>query len=305
MTKLSGSQTELGTLAKSLLPSLRLFTSNDPLRMAGATAFFTTFALPPIVFLLVQLFGIFFGKKEMGRGLLENISHVLGEQGAGQVRQVIRSIRGFDYNWYVIVPGCLFLFFIATTLFNVIRGSLDQLWGTTVKKKPGFLFGIAVRLRSFAVILVVGILFFADILLESFQLLAGNYVAQLWPGISRYFTGVMDEIASVIIVSSWFIILFRFLADARPVWKAAIAGGILTGILFTLGRVILRVILIDSNVGEIYGTSGSLVLVLLFVFYSSFILYYGAAFVFTYSSNKKWPIKLNDRAELVNTYAKN
>lgn len=285
----------------SLKPSLFLFGKNDPLRMAGATAFFTTFALPPIVFLLALIFGLVIGRREMGRGLVQNISGVLGEDGAGQVRQVIRSIIGFDDSWYVIVPGILFLFFVATTLFNVIRTSMNQIWNTGLKEKSGVLFNISVRLRSFAIIVALGILFFADIALSSVEAYAGAGFTLIWPEGSFYFKSIINEIASIIIVAAWFIILFRFIADARPPWKACIPGGILTGTLFTIGKVILKILLINSNVRDVYGASGSFVLILLFVFYSSFILYYGASFIAVYCERMNWPIKLNTQAVSIHT----
>jgi hypothetical protein len=88
---------------------------------------------------------------------------VVGPGMADQVRQVIRSIRGFDDKWYIILVGVIFLFFVANTLFNVIKDSLNHLWQISVKEKTGFLFILIVRLRSFAVILFVGALFLADI----------------------------------------------------------------------------------------------------------------------------------------------
>ncbi|MFZ1262025.1 MAG: YhjD/YihY/BrkB family envelope integrity protein, partial [Chitinophagaceae bacterium] len=84
--------------------------------------------------------------------------------------------------------------------------------------------------------------------------------------------------------------------DGRPVWKASMIGGFLTGILFTAGRYLLRILLVDSNIGNIYGAAGSFVLILLFVFYSSFILYYGASFIAVYSVKKQWPIRPNHKA---------
>ncbi len=264
--------------------------------MAGATAFFTTFALPPIVFILAQLFGIFIGSRKVGRGLLENLSGTLGKEGTEQVRGVIRSIRGFSDSWYVIIFGFLFLVFVATTLFSVIKNSLNQIWQINVKENPGLLFFLSIRARSFAVILVAGLLFFADLLSESVQVLAGKYLDKIWPGVGMYLQGFLAEIASVVIVATWFILLFRFLADARPSWKASLIGGLLTGILFIAGRLLLRLLLIDSNIGVLYGASGSLVLVLLFVFYSSFILYYGACFIAVYSEKKNWPVKPNKKA---------
>ena len=258
--------------------------------MAGATAFFTTFALPPIVFIVAQLFGLFIGRGNMGKRLIENISDTIGKEGAGQVRQVIKNIRGFSNSWYVLVFGFLFLVFVATTLFSVIKNSLNQVWQISVKERPGFLFLLGIRARSFAVILLVGILFFASLLFESLKLITAEYANGIWRGSGIYFKNVLGNIASVIIVAAWFILLFRFLADGRPSWKASFTGGLLTGILFIAGRLVLRFLLVGSNIGPLYGTSGSFVLVLLFVFYSSFILYYGACFIAVYSEKKQWPI---------------
>lgn len=283
-------------LINSLRPSLQLFGKNDPLRLAGATAFFTTFALPPIVFILAQLYGLFIGRRNMGQGLLENISNVVGKDGAEQVRQVMRSIGGFSESWYVIVIGFLFLFFVATTLFNVIKDSLNQIWEIRVRDRPGLLFQLSIRLRSFAVIMLVGLLFFADLLLESLRIIAGDYFDSVWEGGGIYLKSFLAEIASVLIVAAWFIMLFRFLADGRPSWKASLIGGLLTGVFFTAGRFLLRTLLVNSNIGDLYGAAGSFVLILLFVFYSSFTLYYGACFIAVYSEKKKWPILPNHKA---------
>jgi membrane protein len=284
-------QKELFLLTGSIIPSLALLRKNDPMRLAGATAFFTTFALPFIVFILAQSFGLFVSPKMVGKGLVNNISHSLGKDGAQQVRQVIHSIRSFNSNWYIMVFGFLFLLFVATSLFIVIKNSLNQIWQVTVSENPGFIANLGMRLRSFAIILVVGILFFANLFLKSIEAVGGNFVEDIFKGGIIYYRILFSETISVVIVAAWFIILFRFLADGRPTWKAAIVGGLLTSILFTLGRYVLKVLLINSNIGQLYGPSGSFVLVLLFVFYTSFIMYYGASFIAVYSEKKHWLLK--------------
>ena len=281
---------EFSVLLSCLRPSLKLLGKNDPMRMAGATAFFTTFALPPIVFILTQLFGLFIGRRNVGRGLIENLTDTLGKDGAEQVRQVVRSIYGFSDAWYVIVFGFLFLVFVSTTLFSEIKNSMNDLWQINVKDKPGFLFVLIGRARSIAIILLAGILFFADLFLESIEVVAGNYLDDIWKGSSAYFKSALQKIISVIIVASWFILLFRFLGDGRPTWRAALIGGLLTGVLFLAGKLGLRYLLINSGIRDLYGAGGSFVLLLLFVFYSSFILYFGASFVAVYSEKKQQPI---------------
>jgi membrane protein len=283
-------------IIKSLRDAVALFRKNDPLRMAAATAFFTTFALPPIIFILAQLFGLFIDRQVIGRGLLDRISNILGTEGAGQVRQVIRSIRGFSNEWYVLALGFIFLVFVATTLFGVIKNSLNEIWSIGVKEHPGFLFRLSMRIKSFGVIMLIGILFFADLVFDSLGTLGRNYVDQIWSGGGIYFKSILNEIVSVLIVAAWFILLFRFLADGKPSWRASFTGGLVTGLLFTTGRLLLRFLLIDSNIGHLYGSSASVILLLLFVFYSSFILYYGACFIAVYSKNKQWSIRVSSKA---------
>ena len=284
-------QSKLSLFFGSFIPAFLLLRKNDPMRMAGATAFFTTFALPPIVFLLAQLFGFFFTPKMIGRGLIENLAGSLGTAGAEQVRGVIRSIRGFSSSWYVVLFGGLFLVFVATTLFTVIKNSFNQIWGIERDKQRRFRDDLFGRLKSFAVILFVGLLFLGNLLFKSLETESSEFIESFKIS-SFYFKLIFGEVSSIIVVSLWFIILFRFNSDGRPGWKAAILGGLLTGILFSLGRLILRTLLINGHVGSLYGASGSFVLVLLFVFYTSFILYYGAAFIEVFSEKIGWKNKL-------------
>ena len=287
---------------KRLMP-WKLFTrafadiqQNDPLRMAGATAFFTTFALPPILIILFQLFGLFIGKRLVGREMREIITETFGEDGATQLVQTIRGINNLASNWYITLGGFLFLIFIATTLFSVIKSSFNQIWNIGVKEKPGFLFNLKLRARSFAIILTAGILFVAGIVMDSFELLAGNYIRGIWSNMGVYFESIVNEIVGLVIVTAWFIVLFRYLADGRPSWKVTIAGGCVTGVLFTVGKEILALLLRNSNINNIYGASGNIVLILLFVFYSSFILYYGACFIKVYADHLGESFRLINKA---------
>lgn len=264
---------------------------NDPLRMAGATAFFTTFALPPILIILFQVFSLFLSQRLVGSELAKLLSETLGTEVAAQLRQTTRGFRTLVQNWYTAVPGFLFLVFVATTLFTVIKNTLNDIWNIKVKEKPGLLFSLGLRARSMGIILATGILFLAGIFMDGFEILAGKNIEKIWPGGGGFFKGALNEIVGFVIVTTWFIVLFRFLADGRPAWKAAIAGGLLTGLLFSGGKTLLSFLMKNSNIGIIYGPSASLVLILLFVFYSSFILYFGASFIKVYSDAISKPVE--------------
>jgi membrane protein len=284
------------TFLRLLIPSFHEMKKNDPLRMAGATAFFTTFALPPIIIILFQVFSLFVNRRLVGTELMKTLSDTLGSDVAQQVRQTTIGFRTLVKSWYIAIPGFLFMLFIATTLFGVIKNTFDDIWNIKVKEKAGLLFSLGLRARSAGVILITGLLFLAGILLDGFEILAGNNIGKIFPEAAKYFRGLLNEVAGFLIVTTWFIVLFRYLADGRPSWKAAIAGGALTGLLFSVGKALLSFIMRNSNLGNIYGASASMVLMLLFVFYSSFILYYGASFIKVYSDNTGNPIEPIDKA---------
>lgn len=264
----------LQLIAKSFV----VLKTNNPLQMAGATAFFTTFALPSILIILIQLFGLFINQKFLSSELIKRLTEILGKEEGAQIKQILLNFRELADNRYVTIGGFLFLMFVASTLFNEVKNSINQIWQLKIRSKPGLLFSLSIRGRSFVVIGVAGILFLAGLLTEGLVIFFGRNLDQLLPGSRLFFQGAFSEFISIIIVSTWFVLLLRFLADGRPSWKSAIAGGLLTGVLFTAGKLLLIWALPRSNIGTIYGASGSVVLLLLFVFYSSFILYFGACF---------------------------
>jgi membrane protein len=274
---------KLSTFFKLLGHSFAEIKKNDPLRMAAATAFFTTFALPPILIIIFQVFTLFLSQKMVGSELAKLLSDTLGNEGALQIRQTARGFRNVVQHWYTAIPGFLFLMFVATTLFTVIRNTLNDIWNIKVNDKAGFLFSLRFRAKSFIIILIAGILFLTGILMDGFEILAGKNMEKIWPGVGSFFKGALNEIAGVVIVTLWFIVLFRFLADGRPRWKPTIVGGLLTGFLFSIAKTVLSYLMKNSNIGSIFGASASFVLILLFVFYSSFIIYFGACFIKVYS----------------------
>lgn len=269
---------------------------NDPLRMAGATAFFTTFALPPILMLLFQLFSLFLNRRMVGQEMMQVLADTLGRDTANQIRVTTRGFRTIASNWYLAAGGLLFLIFVATTLFNVIKNSLNDIWKVSVTDKPGVLFHLKLRARSIGVILLMGILFLISMLLDGFEVLAGGYIDKIFNGGGNFFKGILNEVTGAIIAITWFVLLFRYIGEARPAWRVAIAGGILTGILFSAGKALLSYLMKHSNANSVYGASGSMVLLLLFVFYSSFILYYGASFIKVYSESSNRPFHLMNNA---------
>ena len=277
-------------VARLFVKALRELLKNDPLRMAGATAFFTTFALPPILVILIQSLKLFLDPRTIRTELFRNLSGIVGPEAVRQIIGILQSLRKLAQNWYVTIGGFIFLLFVATTLFTVIKNSINQVWRVRPHRKKGVFKGLHTRIQSLLVIMVAGVLFVIGILAEALRAFIGNYIFEFSPLLSTLFAGFVNRIASIIIVMLWLVMVFRYLPDGRPRWNVAFMGAFVTAILFTVGKIILHWLLTYSNINTLYGTSTSIVLLLLFVFYSSLILYYGAAFTKVWGVYKEQPI---------------
>ena len=284
-------KTHIKNLYSALGMAFRLLVKNDPLRLAGATAFFTCFALPPILLLLIQLLSIWFNQGSISEKLFSNLGNIVGGNSVDKLEEVLQGIKNMGTNWTINIFGFLFLLFIATTLFKVIQSSLNQLWSIKKSTNKKFKRAMLSRLKSTIGIIFTGMLFLASLFAESLKIIFGNYLLDVFPNTGFYLNNGISSLISVITVTIWFSFLFRFLPDGRPVWRVAIAGGLVTSILFNIGKVVIKAALPNGNIGNLYGTSASLVLLLLFVFYASIIFYFGAAFTKTWGKRIGKPIE--------------
>ncbi len=270
--------------------SVREFLKNDPLRMAGATAFFTTFALPPIMVILIQSLKYVVGPDVVRSQLFAKLTETLGIEAARQIAEVLQAFRRMADNWWITIGGFIFLLFVATTLFRVIKNSINQIWKIRSVGKTSAGQTLLSRLRAIIVILFAGVLFVIGLMAESLQVFIGKYLTDLSPILSAYFNTFLSSIFSILITMCWFTVVFRYLPDGRPRWKIAWIGGLLTSLLFMFGKIILHVMLTYSSINNFYGASASIVLLLLFVFYSAMILYFGASFTKIWGIHQHQPI---------------
>jgi membrane protein len=171
-----------------------LFQKNDPLRLAGATAFFANFALPPILLILIRMFGFFFDRRIFATRLFERLSGILDDRSTTQIRETLRNIRGVDHKWYATLISFVFFLFVATTLFNVIKNSMDQIWSIGISEESGFMFRLKLRGRSMVIILLAGILFITGFMTDSVQAFMSEYINDASPTFGRIFFWVLNHL---------------------------------------------------------------------------------------------------------------
>lgn len=245
---------------------------NSPLRMAGATAFFASFALPAIMVIIIRVFGLFASPGFIGHRLLQNFAGMIGSHPADGLSATLFKVQHFSSSWQVTAVIFIFLLFVATTLIQVIRDSLNQLWGIGEAGEKGILPMLTRRARAFLVILFTGLLCLALIAIE--RTLAAERVGAA----AGQFILTIGELASMAAFAVWSVMIFRFIPAGPLPWGASVAGALFTGLLLTVGKWVLRQALAYEQVYLIFGGASALVIELLFAFYCSAMFYYGACF---------------------------
>ena len=262
----------------------RELAANDPLRLGAATAFFTSFALPPILIILVQLLSSLYPSSIVRVMLLGKISNLVGASAAGLVAQIVVNVADPRRSRLVTILGFAFLVFVATTLFTIIQHSLNQLWQIRSKRGSGQLAqAVGERARSAGILLATAgltlLAFGADAALNLFA----DSIRDFDPGIGYFVVRGLNALVAWLILAAWFGATFRTLSLAKVPWRAVTRGAALTALLISLGEVVLGQLLVARNLGPVYGPASSLVLVLLFVFYCAMIFYFGACFTKVYA----------------------
>ncbi|MGI4872929.1 MAG: YihY/virulence factor BrkB family protein [Janthinobacterium lividum] len=262
----------------------RELSANDPLRLGAATAFFTSFALPPIVIILVQLLAAVYSRQGARSMLLTKLNQLIGSSAAGMVEQTVHNVSHAGRNRLITWLGFGFLVFIATTLFTVIQHSLNQLWHVRPRQQ---LSQVAValreRVRSAGVLLATAGLSVLAFTTDAGLALFRTFIADFDATFAFYAVQVLNALVSMLILWAWCLYVFRTLSAAKVPWQAARRGALLTALLIEAGERVLGKLLVGRDLGPIYGPVASLVLVLLFVFYSAMIFYFGAAFTKVYA----------------------
>jgi membrane protein len=270
--------------------SFVLLGKNDPLILSAATAFFTAFAISPIIIILVNVLTLYFEREDIRPQLFSKIASTFGEETARDIENIVDNFRMLESNIWITIGSTIFFFFVATTLLGVIRQAIHKIWDIRKKKEEKLRYRLKERFVETVMILLLGILFLIALLLDTSIAFFRGYLHDIIPSVDVTLIRILNILFSIAVITSWFTLVFKILPEARVPWRVAFAGGFFTAILFSLGKFMLGKILIHSRIATIFGASTSIALLLLFIFYSSFILYYGTAFTHEYARTSGRPI---------------
>jgi membrane protein len=282
-----------------LKETYRQFAQDDTWTLGAALSYYTVFSLAPILIIVIAVAGMVFGHEAVQGEVYGQVRQFLGPEGASQVEELIKNAYKPGESTVATWIAAGLLIFGATTVFYQLQQALDRIWEVKPKPTKGFKsFVVYMRHRvlSFSLVLGIGFVLLVSLVINAALVGLSNYLKARFPDVTVVFFNTLEVIFSFGVITTLFALIYRFLPDARVRWRFVWIGATFTSVLFIVGRFLIAFYLGKSNVGSTYGAAGSIVLVLLWVNYSSQILFFGAEFTQVYAGTKGYIIKPNSYA---------
>lgn len=251
-------------------------------QLAAALAYYTIFSLAPLLVIAIAVAGFVWGA-EAARGAIDNqISGLVGAQGAEQVQTMIQSASQPGKGVLATIIGVVVLILGATGVFNQLQDSMNTIFEVKNKTGLGIWAMIRERFLSFAMVVAIGFLLLVSLVITAALSLLNEAMLNTFPGF-EFLMQVVNFLVSFGVVTLLFAVMFKYLPDIKIAWKDTLLGAAVTSLLFTIGRTAIGLYLGNSDVGGAFGAAGSLIVLLVWLYYSGQILFFGAEFTQIYA----------------------
>jgi membrane protein len=252
-------------------------------RLGAALAYYTVFSLAPLLVVIIAITGLAFGTEAAQSSFLDQISEVMGPRVASAMQDMLENARKPSTGILATIIGVATLLLGASGVFGQLQDALNTVWGVEVKPGRGVMATIRARFLSFVAVLGTGFLLLVSLALSAWIAAAGKVLSGFLPG-PEFVLQSVNFLVSFAMITVLFAMMFKFLPDVIVQWRDVWTGALLTATLFTIGKLLLALYLGKSDVATEYGAAGSLVLILVWVYYSAQILLFGAEFTAVYSN---------------------
>lgn len=259
------------------------WTKDNVPRLGAALAYYTVFSLAPLLIIVIAIAGLAFGQEAAQGRIVGQIQGLVGTDGARAIETMIEHARTESTGVIATIIGLFTLLFGASGAFGQLQDALNTIWDVT--PKPGRGFGGLIKDRFFSFLMVVGVgfLLLVSLVLSAAIAAVGEYLNQ-WMAGSAVFWQIVNTVISLAIITLLFAMTYKVLPDVKLGWSDVWVGAAFTAVLFTIGKLLIGLYLGKSGVGSTYGAAGSLVIILIWVYYSAQILLFGAEFTYVYAA---------------------
>ncbi|HKJ26105.1 MAG TPA: YihY/virulence factor BrkB family protein [Anaerolineales bacterium] len=257
-------------------------TVNAP-QLAAALAYHTIFSLAPLLIISIYIVGLVLGQSDVQAFVIDQINTLLGEEGTKIILSMIQNLRQGNSGLVASIIGLATLVFGATRVFNQLEVTLNILFESEEEESSGIVNLLQKRALSFGMMGGVSILLFLSLLFSTGLSIVKRFFMDVIPQLEGLLQ-VLNYAIPVVMATFLFAVIFKYLPAAHLTWRSTLVGGFLTAILFTIGQLIISYYLGNSSISSAYGAAGSLLVVLVWIYYSAHIFYFGAAFTKEYAN---------------------
>ncbi len=289
-------QAKLTTTWELTKRTFKKFFDDNPLDYAAIIGFYTIFSLPAVLIITIRIAGAAFGQDAVRGEVVKQVGGIVGRNSAAQIQSIIENASQSEASTIGTIVGVVVMIFSATTVFVALQDSLNAMWKVKAKAEKGFMRLVIGRLLSLALVVSFGFLLLVSLSLDVVLGLVYDYLRQELSGIAIYLVTIGNMLVSILIATVIFAAIFKVLPDARIRWSNVWVGAVVTAILFTLGKYVLNIYFQHDPLADTYGAAGSLVLILVWVYYTSIIFLLGAEFTQVYSEEHDQGIRPSDTA---------
>jgi len=247
-------------------------------QMSAALSYYTLFSLAPILLIVITVGDVFYGRAAIEGTLFGQIQNFVGPAAAKQIQEIIRNAANSHLTTFASIVSMVALIFSATGVFTEIQGSINTIWQLKAKPRKSWLKFLLNRVLSLSMVLGLGFVLLVSLAVNTLLEILLKRLLSVLPDGSVWVTYGANMAITFVVISFLFGVIFKFLPDAKIQWKDVRMGSFTTAILFMLGKFAIGYYLGKSNPGGAYGTAGSVVIILLWVYFSAMILYFGACF---------------------------
>ncbi len=255
----------------------------DPFRQSAIIAYYAIFSLPALLVIIITIAGFAFGADVANGKILEQVKATMGSETADQIKEMLVKATHSKITVWATILGVVTMLLGSIGVFVELQKTLNMIWKVEATLRKGIWGFLRSRIFSFGLILAIAFLLIISLVVSTVLAAAGGLLKDESSKILVVIFQILNFIISLGVISFLFALMFKFLPDAKITWRQVWLGALLTGILFSLGKVALAFYFGKAEPGSGYGAAGSIILILLWTSYSSMILFLGAEFTHTYA----------------------
>jgi len=270
-------------------------------KQSASLAYATLFSMGPMLLVIIFLTNLFWSQQAAEGLIVQQLTTLVGNQAATQIQDIIKNASIDKSSTIAAAIGFITLFIGASTVFTEIQDTLNFIWRLQLKKDAGWVKVLLTRVLSFSIVISLGFLLLVSLVVNAVLEGLMDQLRNMFPGVAITLIYILNLVVTLAVTTVLFGIIYKFLPDAHIKWKDVIAGSFFTAILFMLGKFGITFYITKSNIGSTYGAAGSIVVLLVWVYYSSIIMYFGAEFTKFYALKFGSPIYPNSYTVIVTT----